>query len=120
MRPVMAAGTVASSARPVPVSVAKGSLWPCYLLFFVSGFPALIYQIVWERSLFTIYGVNVESVTVIVTVFMIGLGLGSLAGGRLSAARGVAGLRAFGAIEFSIGVFGAASLWIFHRVAQFT
>jgi spermidine synthase len=34
-----------------------------YVLFFLSGFPALIYQIVWQRALFLIYGVNVESVT---------------------------------------------------------
>src|ERR1700704_2786353 len=53
-----------------------------YLLFFVSGFPALIYQIVWQRALFAIYGVNIESVTVVVSAFMLGLGLGSLAGGR--------------------------------------
>src|SRR5712692_4730507 len=55
-----------------------------YLLFFLSGFPALLYQIVWQRALFTIYGVNVESVTVVVSAFMLGLGLGSLAGGSLS------------------------------------
>ena len=54
-----------------------------YLLFFLSGVPALLYQIVWQRALFTIYGVNIESVTIIVTIFMLGLGLGSLAGGWL-------------------------------------
>jgi len=43
-----------------------------YYLFLFSGFPALIYQIVWERALFTIYGVSVESVTVVVTAFMLG------------------------------------------------
>jgi predicted membrane-bound spermidine synthase len=57
---------------------------------------------------------------VIVTVFMLGLGLGSLAGGRLSAVSGVRALRAFGLIELSIGAFGISSLWIFHRVAEFT
>ena len=91
-----------------------------YLLFAISGIPALLYQIVWERSLFTIYGVNIESVTVIVTIFMLGLGLGSLAGGRLSARPRVPRLKAFGFIEISIGAFGAASLSIFHRVASFT
>jgi len=95
-------------------------LWPYYLLFFISGFPALIYQIVWERSLFTLYGVNVESVTVIVAVFMLGLGLGSLAGGKLSARRGLPLLGAFGIIEISVGAFGAASLAIFHGVFALT
>ena len=55
-----------------------------YLFFFVSGFPALLYQIVWERALFTLYGVNIESVTMVVTAFMVGLGLGSLLGGMVS------------------------------------
>lgn len=52
-----------------------------YLLFFVSGAAALLYQVVWQRTLFAIYGINVESVTMVVTAFMLGLGLGSLAGG---------------------------------------
>lgn len=91
-----------------------------YLLFFLSGFPALLYQIVWQRALFTLYGVNIESVTMIVTVFMLGLGLGSLAGGWLSARRGVRLLLAFGLIELSVGIFGAASLGIFHRIGSLT
>lgn len=104
-----------------PARVAAGEkIWPYYLLFFVSGFPALLYQIVWQRALFTIYGVNIESVTIIVTVFMLGLGLGSLAGGRLSTWPRIRALRAFGAIEVSIGAFGVVSLPLFHRVAQFT
>jgi spermidine synthase len=91
-----------------------------YLLFFLSGFPALLYQLVWQRSLFTLYGVNVQSVTMIVTIFMLGLGLGSFAGGWLSSRRWARPRLAFGLIELCIGAFGAASLWIFHRVALFT
>ena len=91
-----------------------------YLLFFLSGFPALLYQIVWQRALFTIYGVNVESVTIIVTVFMLGLGLGSLAGGKLSTRKGLHLLLAFGLIELGVGVYGAMSLSLFHRVASYT
>src|SRR5437868_7031723 len=53
-------------------------------LFFVSGFPALLYQVVWQRALFSIFGINIESVTVIVSAFMLGLGLGSMAGGWIS------------------------------------
>jgi spermidine synthase len=113
-----------STAVAVPPSPSKldkpEMLWRYYLLFFMSGFPALLYQIVWQRVLFSIYGVNIESVTVIVTVFMLGLGIGSLAGGRLSTVSGIRALRAFGLIEFSIGVFGVNSLWLFHRLAQFT
>jgi len=91
-----------------------------YTLFFLSGFAALLYQIVWQRALFTFYGVNIESVTVIVTAFMIGLGFGSLAGGRLSTIRGLPLLGVFGAIECGIGLFGFFSLTLFARVASWT
>lgn len=94
--------------------------WPYYLLFFLSGFPALLYQVVWQRSLFTLFGVNVESVTVVVAVFMLGLGLGSLAGGYVSSRKGVSLLTVFGIVELSIGLFGSISLWLFHRAASLT
>ena len=67
-----------------------------YSLFTVSGFAALVYQVVWQRSLYAIYGINVESVTMIVSAFMLGLGLGSLGwwrGVERSEAPDVASLR---------------------------
>src|SRR6478752_1910744 len=96
------------------------SLWRYYALFFSSGFPALLYQIVWQRALFTIYGINVESVTIIVTVFMLGLGLGSLGGGWISNRAGVRPLLVFGIIESLIGIFGAFSLSFFARIGSLT
>jgi predicted membrane-bound spermidine synthase len=89
-------------------------------LFFTSGFPALLYQIIWQRALFTIYGVNIESVTIIVAAFMLGLGLGSLSGGWLSKTQAMPLLGLFGCIELGIGVFGLLSLGIFHRAAAIT
>jgi predicted membrane-bound spermidine synthase len=91
-----------------------------YLLFFLSGFPALIYQIVWQRALFTIFGVNVESVTVVVSAFMLGLGTGSLLGGWLSKRPGVPLLALFGWMELGIAGFGVVSLPLFHWVARYT
>lgn len=112
--------SVAKMPAPAGKSAILDTLPFYYLLFFLSGFPALLYQIVWQRALFTLYGVNIESVTMIVTVFMLGLGLGSLAGGWLSGRAGIRLLLAFGVIELSVGAFGAASLGIFHRVGALT
>lgn len=89
-------------------------------IFFFSGFPALIYQLVWQRALFEIYGINVESVTVVVTAFMLGLGLGSIAGGWISKFSRVPLLLAFGIIEVGIAGFGVASLWLFETVGTAT
>src|SRR5215471_7768922 len=93
---------------------------PVYLLFFLSGFPALIYQIVWQRTLFAIYGVNVESVTIVVSAFMLGLGIGSFAGGRISRYPSAPRLLLFGALELGIAAYGVASLPLFHAVARFS
>lgn len=89
-------------------------------LFFASGMPALIYQVVWQRALFAIYGVNVESVAVVVSAFMLGLGLGSLLGGRLSARFPRHGILLFGACEMGVALIGILSLQIFHWAASFT
>ena len=91
-----------------------------YPLFFASGFAALLYQVVWQRALFTLYGTNVESVTVIVAAFMLGLGLGSMFGGAISKEprRNVALL--FAIAELGIGAFGLVSLSLFAWLARFT
>jgi spermidine synthase len=86
------------------------------LLFFCSGFPALIYQLVWQRALFRIFGVNIESVTIVVTAFMIGLGLGSLFGGILATRYRASLLPLLAVIEASTAVFGLFSLKIFAAV----
>ncbi len=90
-----------------------------YLFFFISGFPALLYQIVWQRALFTLYGVNIESVTMVVTAFMLGLGLGSLVGGAISRSRRLPLLAVFGLVELLIASYGIFSLKIFHWAADF-
>ncbi len=86
------------------------------VLFFFSGFPALIYQLTWQRALFRIFGVNIESVTIVVTAFMLGLGIGSLAGGWLSKRRSIPLLPLLAVIELVTGAFGLVSLAIFDRV----
>jgi len=88
-------------------------------IFFVSGFAALVYQVVWQRSLFALFGIHTASVTIIVSSFMLGLGLGSLAGGALTRTR-VPPLLAFGLAELGIAAFGVASLRIFLRVGEAT
>ncbi len=89
-------------------------------LFFCSGFPALIYQIVWQRVLFAIYGVNVQSVAVVVSAFMLGLGIGSLVGGRLSERFPDRGISIFGICELAVAGFGLISLRLFHWASGFT
>jgi predicted membrane-bound spermidine synthase len=83
------------------------------LLFFASGFAAILYQLVWQRMLFALVGINVEAVTLIVTIFIAGLGLGSLVGGHASRLPTERLITAFALVELGIGLFGAASPAVF-------
>lgn len=78
-------------------------------LFFVSGVAALVYQVCWQRLLFSAFGVDIDSVTIIVSVFMLGLGLGALVGGDLADRRPAFALRFFALAELGIGTFGVFS-----------
>jgi spermidine synthase len=108
-----------ADAKKNSASLTASAPWWC-LFFFFSGFPALLYQIVWQRALFTLYGVNIESVTMVVTAFMLGLGLGSLLGGWISRYPKLPALRIFGLVELLIALYGIFSLRIFHWAADFT
>ena len=85
------------------------------LAFFLSGFAALIYQVVWQRMLVLPIGADVYSTTVIVGAFMAGLGAGSLAGGHVAdRLTRTQCLGAFVAAEAAVGLFGAASRVLFY------
>ncbi|MCK6535585.1 MAG: fused MFS/spermidine synthase [Polyangiaceae bacterium] len=79
-----------------------------------------MYEIVWQRVLFAAYGVNIESVTIIVSLFMFGLGTGSLVGGLLSRRYPERLALLFIVCEASIGLFGLISIPLIQLVASKT
>lgn len=87
-------------------------------LFFASGTAALIYQLGWQRLLFTAVGVDIESITIVVSVFMLGLGLGALLGGQLADRHPQRALIFFAAAECAIGLFGWFSPELLRACAQ--
>jgi spermidine synthase len=83
--------------------------------FFLSGFAALVYQVVWQRLLVSFSGADVYSSTLIVAAFMAGLGVGHLAGGQVAdrvSRRGA--LILFAVAELSIGVFSLLSRGLYY------
>jgi spermidine synthase len=101
-------------------SVAKerqGTTWPTaisggvkpvlFLLFFCSGFCSLLYQVVWVRMAFAHFGVITPVLSVVLSVFMLGLGLGSWLGGRWvqwwSSRLKISSAYIYGAAELVIG-----------------
>ena len=88
-----------------------------FLVFFLSGFAAVLYQVIWQRLLVFFSGADVYSITIIVAAFMAGLGLGNVGGGKLADRLGPASsLKAFAAAELAIGIFGFFSKFLFYDV----
>lgn len=77
--------------------------------FFVSGVCALVYQVCWQRSLFGVIGVDIDSITIVVSAFMLGIGLGGALGGWLSDRHPSRRLMIFAASELAIATYGAAT-----------
>lgn len=81
-----------------------------FAFFLISGFCSLVYEVVWLRLTMASFGVTTAMVSIVLSVFMTGLGIGSWGGGRLIRryeGSGVATpLRLYGLTELLIGVSG--------------
>lgn len=93
----------------------SGAVVALFVVFFVSGFTALLYQVVWQRMLGLFSGSDVRSVTIVVASYLLGLGLGSWVGGfcsdRLSGRRAV---QVYGICNLAIAVFAVFSRFLFY------
>jgi spermidine synthase len=78
-----------------------------FLLFFGSGFCSLVYQVVWLRLAFAHFGIVTPVLSVVLSVFMLGLGLGSIFAGRwgpaLARHLGISPIVLYGTAELIIG-----------------
>ena len=88
------------------------------LAFLCSGAAGLIYQVAWQRLLFANFGVDLISVCIIVSTFMLGLGLGALAGGWLGDRFPASTLKFFVLCEVVIGLFGLVSPFLIRALGS--
>src|SRR5438270_6691140 len=81
-----------------------------FLFFFISGFCSVLYELVWLRLAMAQFGVTTAMVSIVLSIFMAGLGLGSWASGkwlrRYENDLRFPALRLYGFIELLIGVSG--------------
>lgn len=79
-----------------------------FVLFFLSGFCSLVYQMVWTRLAFASFGIITPVLSVVISVFMLGLSLGAWAGGRLIPGlvrrTGLSSIFFYAGAEFIIGL----------------
>jgi len=94
---------------------APGQRWTGPLvaaLFTLSGACALVYQLGWVRRFTLEFGSTSLAVSSVVAVFMGGLALGAVAGGRLGAGLRRP-LRTYGQLECLLALFAGLSPWTF-------
>jgi predicted membrane-bound spermidine synthase len=83
-----------------------------FVFFMISGFCALLYEVVWSRLAMASFGVTTPLAAIVISMFMAGLGLGSWGAGILArrtlAADGRRALRFYSFAELMIGISSLA------------
>jgi len=109
----LAAKTEGNDPEPEAAQPSDPIAQPSLLLwgFALSGFAALLYQVVWIHALILIIGVSVYAFSTVLTVFLAGIGLGSLLAGRFMRSIGTQqAMKLAFYIQFGIALSATASL----------
>jgi spermidine synthase len=97
-----------TTERGMPISYLH---W-CFGFFVVSGFCGLVYEVVWLRLAMANYGVTTSLASIVISMFMAGLGLGAWGVGVLTrgvlAADGRRALRFYSIAELLVGISSVA------------
>jgi len=95
-----------------------------FAFFFLSGFSSILYELIWLRLTMAQYGVTTALVSITLSMFMLGMGIGSWGAGflvRRYGARFRAPLRFYALAEFLIGCSSLAvpaELILGHRLLE--
>lgn len=76
----------------------------------LSGCAALAYQVVWQRVLTQVIGSDSISIVLIISIFMICLGIGSELAKKLLHSKKINALKAYAIIEVLVGIYGIFSI----------
>ncbi|HJS75022.1 MAG TPA: spermidine synthase, partial [Vicinamibacteria bacterium] len=92
--------------------------FPLAVSLLLSGAAALVYQVVWVRQLTTVLGTTLEAVSLVLGLFMLGLGLGAALASRfIDRLPGSRLTHLYAALEIGVGVF---AIFFPMRIAAFT
>src|SRR5436190_18371998 len=73
-----------TALEPEAMMPSLAPAWPVYLAIALSGMTALASEVIWTRVLSLMFGATVYTFSLILAVFLIGLGIGSTVGSALS------------------------------------
>jgi len=104
MPPLLERGEPSVREHDIPVS----NLSWYFVFFVVSGFCGLVYEVVWLRLAMASFGVTAALVSIVLSMFMAGLGLGSWGAGvltrRVLGSDGPRALRFYSIAELLVGI----------------
>ena len=100
------------------LTVEKKSVLSLYVAFFFSGLAALIYEVVWLKPIVSIYYSTTYVISLVLTAFMLGLGLGSRLSGKF-ADRLKDPVLFYSLAEILIGAYGLLLLNLFGSLPFF-
>lgn len=92
---------------------------PAILLFFVSGFAGLVYQVIWLRQFTLIFGATAYASSAVLSTFMGGLALGAYWAGRRADDWLDEPLTTYGKLELGIAAYAALIPWLLDRLTPF-
>ena len=89
------------------VSRSRGAILVVLICFFLSGLTGLVYEILWMRMIVKLIGGAPFAVSIVLTVFMGGLGVGSLIAGRIvdRVKNPLSLIGIYGVLELAIGAY---------------
>lgn len=88
-----------------------------YLLYFLSGATALVYEVVWARKLGLVFGADAYGVGAVLAVFFLGLAMGSFLAGKWRFETHKA-LKNYGLLEIGVGLYALFTPFIFKHFLQ--
>jgi len=95
-----------------------------FFLFFLSGLSGLVYQTAWVRQFGVAFGATIHTTSLVVAIFMLGLGAGSYVVGLWADRRYERApeslLRIYGIVELWIAAFGLAVSLLLPRLGAMT
>jgi spermidine synthase len=77
----------------------------------ISGFAAISYEIIWTRMFQIQLGTSIYAFSMMLGCYLLGIGLGSMAGGRFIR-KGILNLRFFGWLQLFTALYGLAGTFI--------
>jgi spermidine synthase len=95
-------------AAPSPPATRLPFAAPLTVVFFLSGFAGLVYEVMFGKALGLTFGSTAQAALTVLATYMGGMAIGAFLGGRL-AARTKDPLRAYAYVELAIGAWCAVS-----------